>query len=178
MQSVAETTEAMGMTAVVEPAAMMACLLCRQGRTFAQFLLAPNGFTFSAFCRDCRLQRADEVRALQRAYARGGAAIDPQRAAEFRQAALEACLLPWLKRLAGKRISKGKGVNLMPEEYAVKLAKLPDRVANIVGKTYSERGDDAELADDTAVGRIRDLLLELDETIIQRNKNKRLPRIP
>src|ERR1700754_356750 len=142
-------------------AATMACLLCRQLRAFEQFLLAPNGFTFSAFCCDCRLHQAAEVRALQRAYARGGASVDPQRAAEFRQAALEACLLPWLKRLAGRRILRGKGVRLLPEDYAIKLAKLPDRVANIVGKTYSERGDDADLADDTGMGMIRDLLLDL-----------------
>lgn len=64
----------------------------------------------------------------------------------------------------------------MAEEYAKKLAKLPDRVAAIVGKTYSERGDAFELADDQAMGMIRDLLFELDETIIERNKNKRLAR--
>lgn len=64
----------------------------------------------------------------------------------------------------------------LAEEYAVGLAKLPDRIAAIIGKTYAERGDAFELADDTAVGMIRDLLNELDATIIGKNKHKRLSR--
>ena len=59
-------------------------------------------------------------------------------------------------------------------DYATKLAKLPDRIAAIVGKTYAENGDSATIADDEALMRIRDLLVELDPTLIQRNKNKKL----
>lgn len=62
------------------------------------------------------------------------------------------------------------------EEYAVKIAKLPDRIAAIIGKTYAEQGDASVLADDEALMKIRDLLNELDETLIPRNKNKRLSR--
>ena len=62
------------------------------------------------------------------------------------------------------------------EQYALRLAKLPDRIAAVVGKTYAEKGDAFEIADDQAVMMIRDLLIELDETLIERNKNKRLPR--
>lgn len=60
---------------------------------------------------------------------------------------------------------------------ALKVVKLPDRIAAIVGKTYAVRGDDAQLADDEALTRIRDLLEELDPELIDRNKNKRLSRI-
>lgn len=66
------------------------------------------------------------------------------------------------------------------EDYAVQLAKLPDRVAAIVGKTYTELGDEHDpekpghLCDDTAMELIRDLLMNLDSTLIERNKNKRL----
>lgn len=62
------------------------------------------------------------------------------------------------------------------EKQAVALAKLPTKIAAIIGKTYSIRGDDAALSDDEALMRIRDLLDELDPTLIERNKNKRLSR--
>lgn len=64
----------------------------------------------------------------------------------------------------------------MAEEFAEKQARLPDRLAIIIGKTYAVQGDAYEVSDDTAVGMIRDLLLELDEQIIDRNKNKKLSR--
>lgn len=63
------------------------------------------------------------------------------------------------------------------KQQAVALRKFPERVAAIIGKTWQVRGDDAELADDEAVQRIRDLLDEMDNTLIERNKNKRLSRI-
>ncbi len=62
------------------------------------------------------------------------------------------------------------------EEYAVKVAKLLDRLGAILGKTFAEMGDAAELADDEALMRIRDLGLEIDESFIARNKHKRLAR--
>ncbi|MET0466775.1 MAG: hypothetical protein ABW007_26680 [Chitinophagaceae bacterium] len=62
------------------------------------------------------------------------------------------------------------------ERYAVKLAKLPDRIAAVIGKTYAVKGDGFEIADDQAVMMIRDLVEELDDTLIERNKNKRLAR--
>ncbi len=67
------------------------------------------------------------------------------------------------------------------EDNARKLAKLPDRIAMIVGKTAVEQGDawDEEkggLCDDTALMKIRDLLNEIDPTLIDRNKGKRLAR--
>lgn len=157
-------------------AATVACLLCKQERNAADFLLARNGFTFSAFCAHCRVNRADEVKRVQRTFARGEEYVDPQRVAEFRQSALEARILPVLQAFARRRINKRKGVRGLAEECAVKLARLPERVAAIVGKTYAVQGDSCELADDEALGRIRDLLLELDEEIIDRNKNKRLSK--
>ena len=81
-----------------------------------------------------------------------------------------------LKILARKRYDTKGVVDSMPEEYAIQLRKLPERVASIVGKTFAELGDAASLSDDQAVGMIRDLLLELDEQIIEQNRNKRLPR--
>ncbi|HEY6231459.1 MAG TPA: hypothetical protein VIW64_09345 [Pyrinomonadaceae bacterium] len=62
------------------------------------------------------------------------------------------------------------------EDEARRLAKLPDRVAAIVGKTYAVRGDAFELADDQALMMIKDVLDEADPTLVDRNKNKRLIR--
>lgn len=64
----------------------------------------------------------------------------------------------------------------VPQDYATKLAKLPDRIAAIVGKTFTVQGDTAQMADDQALSMIRDLLEELDSQIIERNKNKKLAR--
>lgn len=69
-----------------------------------------------------------------------------------------------------------KGVNELPEEEAIKVLRLPERVAAIVGKTFAEMGDGAELADDEALGMVRDLLIDIDPNLIERNKKKRLAR--
>lgn len=74
-----------------------------------------------------------------------------------------------------RQILRQKEVNMSATDVARKLAKLPDRIAVIVSKTYSVCGDDFKLADDQAVTRIRDLLEEIDPQIIERNKKKRLP---
>lgn len=68
-----------------------------------------------------------------------------------------------------------KEVNWMADEMATKLLRLPDKIAAIVGKTFAVRGDDADLSDEQALIRIRDLIEEIDEKIIDRNKKKRLP---
>lgn len=81
--------------------------------------------------------------------------------------------------LARKRYHRkegGKSCMGRAEDQATKLAKLPDRIAAVVGKTYAVRGDAFEMADDEALGRIQDLLNEYDETVIDRNKGKRLIR--
>jgi len=61
-------------------------------------------------------------------------------------------------------------------DYALRLAKLPDRIAAIVAKTVAVKGDAFELEDDQALIDILDELNRLDDTLIDRNKNKRLAR--
>ena len=78
------------------------------------------------------------------------------------------------KQLTNKEVKK-LGLKEVKNQTANYL-KFPERVAAIVGKTYAVRGDDFKLSDDEALTRIRDLLEELDERIIVRNKNKRLSR--
>lgn len=81
--------------------------------------------------------------------------------------------------LARKRYHRKEGGNSCmgrAEDQATRLVKLPDRIAAVVGKTYAVLGDAFEMNDDEALGRIRDLLDEIDETLVERNKGKRLAR--
>lgn len=85
-----------------------------------------------------------------------------------------------LARLAAhfaKRAERGTEVNMSATtNQAASYLKFPERVAAILGKTYAVMGDDARMSDDEALTRIRDLLDELDSTLIERNKRKRLSR--
>jgi hypothetical protein len=56
------------------------------------------------------------------------------------------------------------------------LRELVEIIALVIGKTYVERGDSFNLADDEALTLIRDLLLRYNSSIVARNKNKRLPK--
>ena len=51
--------------------------------------------------------------------------------------------------------------------------RVANLIAAVISKTYAECGDGAKLADDTALMIIRDILLELDERIIKRNKKNK-----
>jgi hypothetical protein len=79
--------------------------------------------------------------------------------------------------LARKRYHRRKEGACMTQahDYAIQLAKLPDRIAAIVSKTATCEGDAFHLTDDEALGRIFDLLQGLDESLIERNSSKRLP---
>lgn len=56
------------------------------------------------------------------------------------------------------------------------LLELAEVIACVIGKTYVERGDSFNLADDEALTLIRDLLLRYNPRIVARNKNKRLAK--
>src|SRR5436309_1185312 len=56
------------------------------------------------------------------------------------------------------------------------LARLCGHIAVVVGMTYAECGDGAKLKDDEALMLIRELLLEVDESVIERSKDRKLPR--
>jgi len=58
---------------------------------------------------------------------------------------------------------------LTPEQYEKRLVQLADHLAAVIGQTHIQRGEDALLADDTALEMLRDLLIEFDETVIIRN---------
>lgn len=78
-----------------------------------------------------------------------------------------------------EQIYKKKGVMILKgavKNQAENYLKFPERVAAIVGKTFAVEGDDFKLEDDVALTRIRDLLNELDPTLIPRNRKKKLSR--
>jgi hypothetical protein len=142
------------------------CEVCGQLRSSADFL-SHRGKTFNPFCRFCwRFNRKKVIQFL-----------GDWKETNRREQQRKRLVLTFLRALAQRRFSKRGDINGMtPDDYAAKVAKLPDRVAAIVGKTYAEIGDAATLADDTALMMIRDLLFEIDDTLIERNKGKRLSR--
>jgi hypothetical protein len=60
-------------------------------------------------------------------------------------------------------------------QYRNWLGEFFDDVAGIIGKTYVERGDGAQLADDVALLMVREILLEIDAGIIERHRDRPLP---
>src|SRR5215813_7336354 len=57
------------------------------------------------------------------------------------------------------------------------LFRLIERIAVVIGQTYADLGEGAMLADDQALAMIRDLLLDYQPEIIERNRGRRLPRL-
>jgi hypothetical protein len=77
-----------------------------------------------------------------------------------------------LQRVMQQIVARRTFAHEPPENLLVVFIR---RVAIIVGKTYAERGESAQLADDLALMLIRDLLLDLDAEIIDRHRNRKLP---
>lgn len=114
------------------------------------------------YCNNCRLHNKESVRR----FLSSGQKPETVNRRE---------VVRFARELARRR-NQRRGIPMDAEKYATRLAKLPDRIAAVVGKTYAVKGDAFEIADDQAVMMIRDLIDELDETLIERNKNKRLAR--
>lgn len=55
------------------------------------------------------------------------------------------------------------------------LDRLIGRIAVVIGQTYADLGEGAMLTDDQALARIRDLLLDYEPEIIERNRGRPLP---
>ena len=60
-------------------------------------------------------------------------------------------------------------------QYRNWLGEFFEDVAGIIGKTYVERGDGAQLADDVALLMVREILMEIDAGIIERHRDRPLP---
>jgi hypothetical protein len=88
----------------------------------------------------------------------------------------------WLQKfwlaLARKRVHQktGKEVPCMkqPQEYAAKAAKGYDRIAAVIAKSVAVQGDAFELDDAEALVMIMDILNDIDDSLIERNANKKL----
>lgn len=147
------------------------CIACGLYKPADDFFMGKRVRALGLICRQCR----DEDKEIE------GKCLQPPLS---KLSLYRPQIIQFLRRLAHRRIMRGKEVRnplgkvMTPEEYAVKVAKLPERIAAIVGKTYAEKGDvwddEKDLCDSEAVMAIRDLILEIDETLIARNKHKRL----
>lgn len=73
-------------------------------------------------------------------------------------------------------IREGLSIILDAKRSEVWLSRVYRDIACIVSKTYAERGDSAQLADDVALQVIREILLSIDENIYEDNKDRKLPR--
>jgi hypothetical protein len=67
----------------------------------------------------------------------------------------------------GQRIVKNPDIEV--------LKQIVDKIAAVISRTYVEKGDYSQLADDEALMLIRDILLQNNPKIINRNKKRRLP---
>lgn len=56
------------------------------------------------------------------------------------------------------------------------LSRAHRDIACIVGKSYAECGDSAQLPDDVALQLIKEILLSVDGEIFEKNKDRKLPR--
>lgn len=144
------------------------CPVCGFQRTVKEFQTRSYGGKstkrLNLFCNDCRRNNKEGVRRFLSSGRRPRTKVNRREVVRF------------ARELARRRIQKRRGILMDAEQYAKWLAKLPDRIAAVVGKTYAVMGDVFEIADDQAVMMIRDLIEEGDETLIERNKNKRLAR--
>ena len=80
-------------------------------------------------------------------------------------------------RYISVQFGKGKGVIKRMEDQTTRERRLPERIAAVIGKTHALQGDNFTLIDDDAINRIVDLLEETHPGIVDRNKDKRLPRV-
>lgn len=143
------------------------CATCNEPKTAREFRTSNQNAKTMPVCWQCR---HDDRRAEARFYGAKTRRLD----SVFRQRF-------WaVKRLLDYKFSKmevrRKRMRKEIMQQSAAYLKFPERVAAVVGKTYAVMGDDFKLADDEALTRIRDLLDELDATLIERNKKKRLSR--
>lgn len=152
--------------------ALRLCVVCGERKDWPLFQPKRKRRALNLYCNQCGKENPEGVRA----------ALSPQPLPvvneENLRAAFEALrrrVELWIKQ--GKEV---KGMNdetgMTPEQYATKALKALDRICSILGKTYAEMGDASELPDDQALMMIRDTALDVDRTLIERNKKKRLSR--
>jgi hypothetical protein len=149
------------------------CEGCGQDRPSIDFLAFPGSALLVDSCIGCRRRAKGNRNAKRR---QPQLILDRRSGMLIRKSDFQLRVMEVLREICRRRNQRRGGMKEMPEEQAVRLRKLPERIASIIGKTYAEQGDACKLADDEAVGMIRDLLLELDPEIIERNKNKKLAR--
>ena len=142
------------------------CPVCHQPKQAREFRVSNRNPKRELICWQCRKNNS-EIKSFW-----GG------KFKKFRPQPIDETLqIEISKRLKAHFQKRQKEVKKMSvNEQTANYLKFPDRIAAIVGKTYAVMGDDFKLSDDEALARIRDKLDELDSTLIERNKKKRLSR--
>lgn len=143
------------------------CPVCREPKQAREFRTSNRNPVRRLICWQCR---HDGTRSEARFYGVKTRRYD----SVFRQKfwAVKGLLDRRFSKMEVKRKRMRKEIMAQSAMYL----KFPERVAAIVGKTYAVMGDEFKLSDDEALTRIRDYLDELDETLVERNKKKRLSR--
>lgn len=72
-----------------------------------------------------------------------------------------------------------KEVNWNVDEQTKRILQLPSKIAGVVAQTWEVQGDDAEIDNSTAITRIRDMLDEIDTSLIEKALRKKIrKRLP
>jgi hypothetical protein len=152
------------------------CPECGEPKTAHEFRTSNRNLKRHPICYKCRKENPNAGKLFPANASAGRKRKEPFLVIKRRKSKFRKLFNSVSKTLYFRRKRKNKEVWMSVKGQAADYLKFPERVAAIVGKTYAVMGDDFKLADDEALTRIRDLLEELDPTLIARNKKKRLSR--
>lgn len=151
-----------------EPAASVEPMMRLPGRTVLELLaILASQHADGAVAIEWNRRLASEVHRLREHVAKLAALLErPAKGLSFsREARLPLLHLVAQQKLVSRPV-------LTPSQYDRRFVRLCDRMAAVISQTYVERGEEATLADDQALLRLRDLLLDFDETIFLRNATR------
>lgn len=150
------------------------CPICRNPTQSHNYRTSNRNLRRHPICYQCRKSNFDAVGVM---YPKSAAnRKEPFLVIKRRKSKCRQLFHGVAKALYSRRKRKSKEVWMAIKKQTLDYVKFPERVASIIGKTFLICGDDYKISNDEAIARIRDLLDEMDETLIERNKNKRLSR--
>lgn len=153
------------------------CLQCREPKKVHDFRTSNRNLKRHSICYKCRKVNPDlEIKTKQifnGTNRKESFLTIKRRKSKFRKLFHSVARSLFIRRKRRKNTEVWMSVKKQTNDYIL----FPERVAAIIGKTFSVRGDDFEFSDDEANLMIKDLLDELDPKLIERNKKKRLSRM-
>lgn len=142
------------------------CVLCGETKPPTAFLSDTTGRErYSMVCQRCRNLNADaEKEWFQKIDFSLSRRRADRRAQRFETSYDEVFIK--VRRSARWRKTFWKGGKKVAQKQAENLIRFPDRVAEILAGSYAVQGDEYEYTDDEALQRLRDILEELDSSIL------------